>query len=95
LRICIRPLHGAFVLLAIMDLVLHDISSPKRLARDEQPNYFQLVFALDRVKALAPQHPEWKDKEPFAVDFIERVTKQGSSDFVPAAERIATLPVIW
>jgi len=32
----------------------------------EQPNYFQLAFALDRVKTLAPQHPEWKDKEPFA-----------------------------
>jgi phosphoglycolate phosphatase-like HAD superfamily hydrolase len=32
----------------------------------EQPMYFQLIFALDRVKALAPQHPEWKDKEPFA-----------------------------
>ena len=32
----------------------------------EQPMYFQLLFALDRVKALAPQHPEWKDKEPFA-----------------------------
>jgi len=32
----------------------------------EQPMYVQLVFALDRVKALAPQHPEWKDKEPFA-----------------------------
>src|SRR5882672_3628703 len=31
----------------------------------EQPIYFQLAFALDRVKALAPQHPEWKDKEPF------------------------------
>jgi len=31
----------------------------------EQPLYFQLFFALDRVKALAPQHPEWKDKEPF------------------------------
>jgi hypothetical protein len=28
--------------------------------------YFQLLFALDRVKVLAPQHPEWKDKEPFA-----------------------------
>ena len=28
--------------------------------------YFQLLFALDRVKALAPQHPEWQDKEPFA-----------------------------
>ena len=32
----------------------------------EQPLYFQLLFALDRVKVLAPQHPEWKDKEPFA-----------------------------
>jgi len=32
----------------------------------EQPMYFQLLFALDRVKVLAPQHPEWKDKEPFA-----------------------------
>lgn len=32
----------------------------------EQPMYFQLLFALDRVKAMAPQHPEWKDKEPFA-----------------------------
>jgi len=29
----------------------------------EQPLYFQLLFALDRVKALAPEHPEWKDKE--------------------------------
>ena len=28
--------------------------------------YFQFLFALDRVKVLAPQHPEWKDKEPFA-----------------------------
>jgi hypothetical protein len=28
--------------------------------------YFQLLFALDRVKALAPQHPEWQDREPFA-----------------------------
>ena len=32
----------------------------------EQPIYFQGLFALDRVKALAPQHPEWKTKEPFA-----------------------------
>jgi phosphoserine phosphatase len=31
----------------------------------EQPMYFQLAFALDRVKALAPDHPEWKDKQPF------------------------------
>jgi hypothetical protein len=31
----------------------------------EQPMYVQLAFALDRVKALAPLHPEWKDKQPF------------------------------
>ena len=32
----------------------------------EQPLYVQLLFVLDRVKALAPQHPEWKEREPFA-----------------------------
>ncbi len=31
----------------------------------EQPYYTQLGFVLDRVKALAPRHPEWKTKEPF------------------------------
>jgi phosphoglycolate phosphatase-like HAD superfamily hydrolase len=31
----------------------------------EQPVYFQFAFAIDRVKALAPQHPEWKTLEPF------------------------------
>lgn len=32
----------------------------------EQPMYFQFLFAIDRVKAMAPNHPEWKDTEPFA-----------------------------
>jgi phosphoserine phosphatase len=31
----------------------------------EQPMYFQFFFAIDRVKALAPKHPEWKTTEPF------------------------------
>ena len=31
----------------------------------EQPNYVQLVFAIDRVKELAPQHPEWRVTQPF------------------------------
>jgi hypothetical protein len=31
----------------------------------EQPLYFQLEFVVDRLKALSPQHPEWKDKQPF------------------------------
>ena len=32
----------------------------------EQPMYFQAFFIVDRVKALAPQHPEWTTQEPFA-----------------------------
>lgn len=32
----------------------------------EQPLYFQALFAFDRIKQLAPQHPEWKEEEPFA-----------------------------
>jgi hypothetical protein len=31
----------------------------------EQPVYFQFAFALDRVKAMADKHPEWKEKQPF------------------------------
>jgi phosphoserine phosphatase len=31
----------------------------------EQPMYFQGFFAFDRVKALAPKHPEWKTRQPF------------------------------
>jgi len=32
----------------------------------EQPMYFQAFYIFDRIKALAPEHPEWKEKEPFA-----------------------------
>lgn len=31
----------------------------------EQPMYFQLIFALERIKELAPKHPEWKITQPF------------------------------
>ncbi|MBO3273838.1 HAD family hydrolase [Pseudomonas schmalbachii] len=31
----------------------------------EQPMYFQVLFAFDEVKRMAPQHPEWKEKQPF------------------------------
>jgi len=31
----------------------------------EKPIPFQIVFAIDRIKTLASQHPEWKDKQPF------------------------------
>jgi hypothetical protein len=32
----------------------------------EQPMYVQAAFILDRIRALAPSHPEWKEQEPFA-----------------------------
>ena len=31
----------------------------------EQSVYFQVAFAFDRIKAMAPQRPEWKTKQPF------------------------------
>jgi hypothetical protein len=49
------------------------VAMPERIATfdndgtlwTEQPYYFQLAFAIDRIKAMAPQHPEWKSKQPF------------------------------
>jgi phosphoglycolate phosphatase-like HAD superfamily hydrolase len=31
----------------------------------EQPVYFQVAFAIDRARAMASEHPEWRNKEPF------------------------------
>lgn len=31
----------------------------------EQPAYFQLLFVMDRIKAMAPEHPDWKNKQPY------------------------------
>jgi len=52
---------------------LEFVSQPERIAvfdNDgtlwaEQPVYFQLLFAIDRVKAMAPDHPEWATTQPF------------------------------
>ncbi|TWT97742.1 haloacid dehalogenase-like hydrolase [Botrimarina colliarenosi] len=46
----------------------------------EQPAYFQLAFSIDRVKALADDHPEWKTTEPFKsvlADDLKAVAGQG------------------
>ncbi len=46
----------------------------------EQPAYFQLFFAIDRVKAMAPDHPEWKSEQPFQAileDDMDELIKQG------------------
>jgi hypothetical protein len=51
----------------------------------EQPFYFQLAFAIDRVKAMAPNHPEWSDKQPFKALLegdMEAVMKEGEAGLI-------------
>jgi phosphoglycolate phosphatase-like HAD superfamily hydrolase len=51
----------------------------------EHPMYTQLAFALDRVKALAPQHPEWKTQQPFKAvldDDLEALGAAGEKGLV-------------
>lgn len=51
----------------------------------EQPAYFQLFFAMDRVKALAPEHPEWKDQQPYKAvleDDMKALTESGMKGIV-------------
>ncbi|WP_049733531.1 HAD family hydrolase [Rhizobium ecuadorense] len=51
----------------------------------EQPFYIQFAFMLDRVKTLAPQHPEWKTKEPFKSILdgdLKAIAKGGEMGFV-------------
>jgi phosphoglycolate phosphatase-like HAD superfamily hydrolase len=51
----------------------------------EQPMYAQLMFALDRVKAMAAEHPDWKAKEPFKAVIDgdrEAMSKFGKKEFL-------------
>ena len=54
----------------------------------EQPYYFQLAFAIDRIKAMAPQHPEWKNKQPF------KALLEGDKKTLVAAGEKGLLPII-
>lgn len=51
----------------------------------EQPIYFQFFFAIDRVKAMAPSHPEWKNKQPFKAlleNNMPELMKQGEKGLI-------------
>jgi phosphoglycolate phosphatase-like HAD superfamily hydrolase len=54
----------------------------------EQPVYFQVAFAFDRIKALAPQHPEWKTKQPF------KALLEGDKKTLAAAGKDGLLQII-
>src|SRR5262245_57781620 len=53
----------------------------------EQPVYFQLTFAIDRIKALAPKHPEWKQEQPFKA-ILEGDQKQLLAGGEPAIAKL-------
>jgi phosphoserine phosphatase len=51
----------------------------------EQPMYFQLIYALDRVRALAPEHPEWAEVDPFRAVIAndrEAIAALGTPDLI-------------
>ena len=51
----------------------------------EKPAYFQLLFALDRVKALAPEKPTWKNRQPFQAvleNDIDTLAKAGDRGII-------------
>jgi phosphoglycolate phosphatase-like HAD superfamily hydrolase len=45
----------------------------------EQPMYFQMIFAFDRIRATASDHPEWKEKAPFQYALAGDLQKFGAS----------------
>lgn len=57
----------------------------------EQPAYFQLLYAADQVRKMAADHPEWKDKEPFAslldgdIEGVKAAGKQGLMKIIAAS----------
>lgn len=54
----------------------------------EQPYYVQLAFAIDRIKAMLPRHPEWKTKQPFKALF------EGDKKTLAASGEMGLLPII-
>ncbi|MFL5187881.1 MAG: HAD family hydrolase, partial [Microvirga sp.] len=55
----------------------------------EQPIYVQFAFAMDRVKELAPQHPEWKDTQPFKAVLEGDMAALGAAGEKGAVEIVA------
>jgi phosphoglycolate phosphatase-like HAD superfamily hydrolase len=54
----------------------------------EQPYYTQLAFALDRIKALAPQHPEWREQQPFKAVLANDVEGLKAAGMLGVAELV-------
>src|SRR5262249_60953428 len=63
----------------------------------EKPMYFQVLFAFDRIKAMADKHPEWRDKPPYkyVIDGdIEALNKEGEKallEIIPSTHPAITI----
>jgi hypothetical protein len=58
----------------------------------EQPNYVQGMFALDRIKAMALQHPEWKTTQPFQAMLDNDTTALAAAGEKGIAEIVTVTP---
>ena len=87
-------------IMAFVERVTHQgspdfVPGPERIATfdndgtlwSEQPMYFQFLFAIDRVKVLAPAHQEWQTEEPFA-SLLKGDIKSALAGGDPALNRI-------
>ena len=77
----------------------HYVTPPKRIAVfdndgtlwSEKPVYFQLLFAMDRIKALAVKNPDWKERQPFKavlendMEALAKSGKKGLAELVMAS----------
>ena len=56
----------------------------------EQPMYFQMIFAFDRIRSMAKQHPEWAGKEPYKSVLADDLQQFGETGQKGLLEVIAT-----
>jgi len=54
----------------------------------ERPVYFQLIYAMDRVRAMAPDHPEWRETQPF------KAVLEGDTEALTASGKEGLLTLI-
>ena len=54
----------------------------------ERPAYFQLLFAIDKVKEMAPDHPEWANMQPF------RAVLEGDLEMLVELGELALVEII-
>lgn len=55
----------------------------------ERPLYFQAMFVVDRVRVMAPRHPQWRDQEPFASVILDGPAALAKADMAGVVQLLA------